>query len=189
MRRGPWPAQQRSFSLPEFDSRSTRWGLAALVVALAVALFVGQASVREGEAWVAVVLLTAARIVGAQTFGSNVLFSLDGAFVGVNITAACSAALLISPFFLLAAGLLLSRRTSVGGGLRTLGLVATWLFVMNQVRIVLVVLSMRLWGFERGYELTHIALGSVLSTFAVFGGVALFVRAVSRSRVPAQLGV
>jgi len=160
-----------------------------LALGVALLLFFGQATVRTIEARVAVAVLAAAQVAGAQAFGTDVLFRLHGAFVGVNITTSCSVALLISPFCLLAGGLLLSRRTSVGAGLRTLGIVALWLFAMNQARILLIVLSMRIWGFDRGYELSHVAFGSVISTLGVLGGVALFVRRVGRAPIPANLSL
>lgn len=187
MGRRRWPAQRRTFGVDAFSPRTLRWVLAGLATAVAVLLFLGQGTVRIVEAHVAVALLAIAQVAGTQAFGTDVLFRMHGAFVGVNITTSCSAALLLSPFFLLAGGLFVSRRTSVGSGLRTLGMVALWLFAMNQARILLIVLSMRAWGFERGYELSHIAFGSVISTLGVLGGVALFVRSVSRAPTPVDV--
>jgi len=150
-------------------------------------LFFGQETVRIAEARVAAAVLTVARVAGAQAFGTNVLFRVRGAFAGVNITTSCSVALLLSPFCLLAGGLLLSRRTSVGTGLRTLGVVALWLIAVNQARILIIILAMRIWGLDRGYELSHVAFGSGVSTLGVLGGVALFVRSMARAQVPAEL--
>lgn len=158
-----------------------------MAVVVAVMLFFGEGTVRAVEARIATAVLTGARVAGAQAFGTNVLFRVRGTFAGVNITTSCSVALLLSPFFLLAGGLLLSRRTSVGTGLRTLGVVALWLVAINQARILMIILSMRIWGLDRGYELSHVAFGSVISTLAVLGGVALFVRSMARAQVPAEL--
>lgn len=169
------------------SQRIGRWAVVVVMVAGALLLFLGQATVRAAEARLAALVLDGAQISAPRSLGTNVLFRMGGAFVGLDITASCSAALLVSPFFLLAAGVLISRRTTVGDGVRTLGMLALWLFAMNQLRILLVVLSMRAWGFERGYEMSHIAFGSVISTLGVLGGVVLFVRAIGRAHPPAEL--
>jgi len=162
-------------------------GIAAVMVVGALALFFGQHAVRTVEAGLAAMLLGVTQVDAPRALGTNVLVPLRGARIALDITASCSAALMASPFFLLAGGLLLSRRTSLGSAVKTLGVMALWLFAMNQLRILLVVLSMRMWGFQRGYELSHIAFGSVISTLAVLGGVLLFVRAIAHGQPVSEL--
>jgi len=157
------------------------------MVAGGVLLFLGQSTVRAVEARIAALLLGGVQLAQASTLDTNVLFRLRGAFVGLNVTASCSAALLVSPFCLFAGGLVVTRRTSIRGGLATLGILALWLFGVNQLRILFIVLSMHLWGFQQGYEFSHVALGSVISTLAVLGGVLLFIHSAARSQPPLEL--
>ncbi len=144
----------------------------------ALLLIIGQSSIRPVEAWASAAIIKATHVAPARSLGSAVVFPLKTRFVGFDITAGCTAALLVTPFFLLAAGLVFTRRTSIARGLGTLAAVALGLFVVNQARLLVVALSMRLWGFERGYEISHVFLGTVVSTLGVLAGVLLYVRAV-----------
>ncbi|HEX3394972.1 MAG TPA: hypothetical protein VHS52_10620 [Acidimicrobiales bacterium] len=150
----------------------------------AVLLVVGQSFIRPLEARLSALTISVSQVAPARALGTAVVFPLQTRVVGFDITAGCTAALLVSPFFLLAAGLVLTRRTSVGRGIATLAVVAVALFLVNQVRLLVVALSMRLWGFNRGYDVSHIFLGTVVSTLGVLAGVLFYVRTVVRQRAP-----
>lgn len=153
----------------------------------AVVLVLEQTAVRPLEASLAARVIDIIRVAPAHTLDTVILFPTHGRFVGLTLNASCSIALLISPFCLLAGGLVLSRRTSPPRGLATLGLLVLWLLVVNQARIVIIVLSMRLWGLERGYELSHVVFGTVVSTLGVLGGLVIFVRSMATAPRPLDL--
>jgi len=152
----------------------------------AVILIVAQSRIRPFEARVGSLVVGSAQIDGARALGTAILFRVRGALVGVEISTSCSIALLLSPFCLLAGGLIISRRISVRRGLVTLGVSVLWLFAVNQARILIIVLSMRTWGLERGYELSHVLLGTVVSTLGVLGGLVIFVRTLTQAQGPAE---
>jgi exosortase/archaeosortase family protein len=153
----------------------------------AVLLVVGQSVIRPLEARVSAQAIRITQVAPARPQGTAVIFPLNARYVGFDITAGCTAALLVIPFFLLAAGLVVTRRTSVARGVSTLAAVAVALFTVNQARLLVVALSMRLWGFDRGYEVSHVFLGTVVSTLGVLAGVLLYVRSVVAN--PARAGV
>lgn len=175
---------------PSSISWRTPWVpmVAALVAVAGVALIVRQGSVRILEAAAAAQLSSHLGVVQAQSVGRAVIFPLDGHFVGFYLSASCTVALLLSPFFLVTAGLLLGRRIGLGRGLRTLGAVSILLFVVNQLRLVVIAASMRLWGAHTGYEQSHVLLGTVVSTVGLVAGVVLFVVALARESQSRRAG-
>ncbi len=191
IRQQRWPVRRRRRTLlPELRMQQlNRWGIAAALASCAVLLVVAQSHVRPFEAWVGSLVVGSAQVDAARALGSVILFRAQGVLVGVEISASCSVALLISPFCLLAGGLIVSRRVSIRRGLTSLGLLVLWLFAVNQARILVIVLSMRIWGLERGYELSHVLLGTVVSTLGVVGGLVIFVRSLTQARSPVELGV
>lgn len=152
---------------------------AALLLVLAVALVLGGQTVRSLEAGAQALLLN---VVGmnAQALGQAVIFPLDGRWVGVGFTLGCSVAPLTALFLggsAVAAWVRPLRLRSVALGVGALVLV----FVLaNQIRIATIVAMMRLLGFERGYEVSHIFLGSAISTLGFVAAVIVFVRLVLR---------
>lgn len=58
--------------------------------------------------------------------------------------------------------------------------VSATLFAVNQIRLLIVSASMRAWGFETGYERSHILLGTLASTIGVILGVFFFLFLVTR---------
>lgn len=152
---------------------------AALLLVLAVALVLGGQTVRSLEAGAQALLLN---VVGmnAQALGQAVIFPLDGRWVGVGFTLGCSVAPLTALFLggsAVAAWVRPLRLRSVALGVGALVLV----FVLaNQIRIATIVAMMRLLGFERGHEVSHIFLGSAISTLGFVAAVIVFVRLVLR---------
>jgi hypothetical protein len=58
------------------------------------------------------------------------------------------------------------------------------LAAVNQLRLAIIVASMRLWGYEAGYERSHILIGSAVTTLGLAAVVALFVFALAGGRRP-----
>jgi exosortase/archaeosortase family protein len=148
-------------------------GVAA--VAVSVALIVWQARFRVVEASVTASVLRLFHLRPADSLGTNVVFPLHGRWVGFSLTIACTAALLMVPFFLVAGLLLLARRVDSRRALIALSVATVVIFTVNQLRLLVIAGSMLAWGFQTGYERSHIFLGTVLSTIGVIVGVIIFV--------------
>jgi len=159
-----------------------RWVAALAIVAAAVVMVLGQADIRLVEARVSAAVIAATRVAQARSIGSSVVFPLRKGFVGFTITLGCTAALLVIPFFALTSGLIVARRTSVQRGLATLAILVASLFAVNQARLLVIALSMRIWGFQRGFEISHVLLGTVVSTLGVLGGLLLYLWVLLRTR-------
>jgi exosortase/archaeosortase family protein len=162
---------------PTFRPRTDRVALPAGVAVLvgALALLVWQARFRVGEAWVTAAAMRLFRLRPASSLGDNVVFPLHGRFVGFTLTTACTAALLMVPFFLVVGLLLVARRVDSRRALVALAVTAAVIFVVNQLRLLVIAGSMLVWGFQTGYERSHVFLGTVLSTIGVVTGVIIFV--------------
>jgi exosortase/archaeosortase family protein len=144
------------------------------LVASAVVIVVANHAVRVFETQVsaALVRFTGGHDVG--TLGTNVLFQAKGRYVGFTLDAGCSAAFLLAPFLLLAAGLLSTGRVSVRRGLGSLAVALVAVFAANQARFLVIAAAIRSWGLDRGYARSHVFLGTIVSTLGVLGGVLVF---------------
>lgn len=151
------------------------------VLALGISIAVSHQAVRYLEAWFSAEVASSLGVVQAHQVGSAVVFPLDGRLVGFTITPGCSVAFLLPFFFVVAAGLLAFGRIGMRRALATVVAVSATLFVVNQVRLLIVSASMQGWGFETGYERSHVLLGSLASTIGVVLGVFLFLYLVTRS--------
>lgn len=162
---------------------------AVLMVVAGVGVAVDQVRVRALEAWLSAGLAKGLDVVQAEPFGSAVVFPLDGRQVGFSITPGCSVAFLLPFFFVVAAALLAFERITPRRSVVTIVAVSAVLFAVNQVRLLIVSASMQGWGFETGYERSHILLGTLASTIGVVLGVFLFLYLVTRpSRSASGLG-
>jgi exosortase/archaeosortase family protein len=149
--------------------------VAAAAGVVGVALLVFQHQVRRYEATASARAVSLFGLLHAHSIGTAVVFVLRGHFVGYSLSAGCTAAFLIAPFFLLAgAALVIAPRLPVGRTLSTLAMIAALLFVVNQARLLVIAGSMREWGFVQGYDVSHVFLGTVVSTIGVVGGLVLF---------------
>jgi hypothetical protein len=155
------------------DDAATTTVAAGLAV-VAIAVLALQQIVRRSEASFSAGLLRILHVRPAQSIGISVVFPLKGHFVGYTLSVGCSAALLIIPFMLVSAGLLGSRRVSMTRCLQSLAVVAAILFIVNQLRFLVIAASMVLWGYRIGYERSHIFFGTLLSTVGVVAGVIVF---------------
>ncbi len=166
---GTYPlGSRRILTLPGAGAAACLVAIAALVVAFNHAV-----RLHETEMAAAVVRLTGGH--GVHTLGSNVLFFAKHRYVGFALDAGCSAAFLVAPFFLLGAGLLLTGRVSVRRAIASTAVAVALVFAANQARLAVIAFAIRGWGLERGYERSHVFLGTVVSTVGVLIGVLLFV--------------
>ena len=160
----------------------------ALVVAgVGLVILLTQSHIRQVEASASALLLRTTHVAGsARPIGSAVVFNHGSNWFGYSVAAGCTAALLIAPFFFVGAGLLLSRRVSLARGLVALAVVTVLVWVVNQLRLLLIAASMQIWGFRTGYNRSHVLAGGVLSTFGVAVGVVIFVLLMIRERSSAR---
>ncbi|WP_329108800.1 hypothetical protein OG792_09195 [Micromonospora sp. NBC_01699] len=116
------------------------------------------------EAWLNAQLVAASGLADARSIGSAVVFPLDHRLVGFGVTAGCSVALLLVPPLVMAAFFLGIRRVSLLRATVSSALAIVLLVLVNQVRLAAVVGSMRIWGFQTGYERSHVLIGSAITT-------------------------
>lgn len=149
--------------------------LAILLVAAAVGLVLGARQVRYGEAGIQALLL---RVGGleARHVMTSVVVSIDGRPAGISLAGGCSIGPLLALFLLACAPFVWYRAMSVPRVLLSVAQLALALVVANEIRIAAILLSMRRWGFERGYEFSHVFLGSAITTVGFVAGAVLFAR-------------
>lgn len=162
-------------------------GLSAAALAAAVLLVVGQEHFRRFEALTSATVLSLLRVGAADSFGTAVIFPANGLHVGFNVAAGCTAALLIVPFLLVAGVLLLAGRVPPQRAIATVAVFASVVVVINQIRLLVIAVALRSWGYPEGFERSHILMGSFVSTIGVAGGLLLFLRmVVPRRRIDAD---
>lgn len=159
-------------------SRPSNLGFAAGALTLSVALVAGQEHVRRAEAVTCAFLLDLLGIAPAESLGMAVTFPAKGRYVGFTVAAGCTAALLVVPFVVVAGVLLLARRVQPARAIATVAVFAAVVALINQLRLLVIGVSMRAWGYPDGFERSHVLLGSVVSTIGVAGGLLLFLRMV-----------
>ncbi|MFJ9519344.1 exosortase/archaeosortase family protein [Kitasatospora sp. NPDC101801] len=104
------------------------------------------------------------------------LVNFDNAkIVGVDVTQSCSSALLVPPFLLMAAAVLLSARRTAREVLGGLALAAGIVVLGNLIRLVLIALVTVHYGQE-GYLWSHTLGGSALSMVTMILALAAFLR-------------
>ncbi len=168
----PGTAPIRRFPLP-------RLGLAAGLVALAVALLAFHHALRVGEARLATPLLewTTGHPALAVSGEPLVLVGLGTSWSSaLEVSVMCSAAVLFVPIVVVSAVLALPSQIEVGRLLTALGVCALAVLATNTLRILVIALSMEQWGAGRGYVLAHDTLGTFVSLVGVGIALLLFVR-------------
>jgi hypothetical protein len=71
--------------------------------------------------------------------------------------------------------------------LATLGVVMAIVFAVNQMRLTVIASSLDFLGYSRGYSITHVFLGTVISTLGIVGGVAFLFMFLGMGRREAAL--
>jgi exosortase/archaeosortase family protein len=158
--------------------------IAPLVAGAGILLLISESHVRHLEAGAAAGILRLTALGHAHAVGSSVIFPHHQLWIGYTVAASCTAALLIAPFFLIAALLILSGRVRIGSGLLALAAVTVIVWLVNQLRLLVIGASMRLWGFQTGYSRSHVLAGGVVSTLGVALGIAAFVALMLHERSP-----
>jgi exosortase/archaeosortase family protein len=101
-----------------------------------------------------------------------------------TITPQCSALLLCVPLILVASMIVLSVNSSVRRTCTVLLAAGFILVIANQIRLALIGWTIRIMGFERGFPLSHLVLGTIVSLLGVAGSIAFLIRV---SRRPGRL--
>jgi len=159
--------------------------VAAGFIAAGAGVILAQHQIRFFEARLSALVLAGTHVTThAQSIGPVVAFHIGRGWGGLSLTAGCTAALLMTPFLLVGAGLLLARRIGVARSLVSIAAVAVIVFAVNQLRFLLIAGAMQVWGFQTGYERTHVLVGGLLSTFGVAVGVVVFLVALSTIAKP-----
>jgi len=153
-------------------------GWAGVALAVAAALAAVQVRIRRAEASGFAGLLRLLRIAPARSIGTAVTFPAKGRYVGLTVTAGCTAALLVIPFVVVAGVLLLAGRVQPGRATATVAVFTVVVALINQLRLLVIGAAMLAWGYPAGFDRSHVLMGSVVSTIGVVGGLLLFVRMV-----------
>lgn len=116
----------------------------------------------------------------ARCLDDNTLYRVDGQLVGHTVTIGCSAVVLLVPFVAVAALLLPVRRMPAAVTLGALGFAALVVSSVNQLRLLTIATGMHLWGVEKGYGVTHVLAGSIVSTLGIVAGGLTFLVLLTR---------
>ncbi|MFI6446556.1 exosortase/archaeosortase family protein [Kitasatospora sp. NPDC050543] len=100
---------------------------------------------------------------------------------GLRITSDCTAAVVIAPFLALAGVVISFRRFRIGRVLAGVGFAAAILFLVNQLRLLLIAYATHEWGLNHGYGWSHLLVGSVVTSAGAVVAVAVFFLLVSRT--------
>ncbi|MEU6078405.1 hypothetical protein [Micromonospora sp. NPDC047074] len=152
-------------------------------VALGALLLRRWHDVAVAEAWLNARLVSATGLADTNSVGAAVVFRLDERWVGFLVSTGCSVAMLLIPPFVLAALLVGFRRVTFPRAVTAVALAVALLVTINQLRFASVVLAMRTWGFEVGYQRSHVLIGSAISTLGLIAVAILFLMLVGRRTV------
>lgn len=160
---------------------------AGLLVGTAVLLGHDRA-VRHAEACASASLLRRAWAPDARCLADNTVYRIDGQLVGHTVTIGCSAVVLLVPFVVVAALLLPVRRMPAVVTLTALAVAALVVGAVNQLRLLTIATGMHLWGVERGYGITHVLAGSLVSTVGIVLGGLTFLLLLTRGAAVVRRG-
>jgi exosortase/archaeosortase family protein len=105
-----------------------------------------------------------------------VLFPIDGHLAGVTLSPGCSVGPLLGVFLLLASPVAHWREVRARRVLASAVALVGIFVLANQLRILVIVVAMMQWGFDRGYEVSHVFFGSAITTIGFVLGAIIFVR-------------
>lgn len=165
-----------SLTTPTWGARAAHRACGALLVVIAIAGVAFNTQITVWEAQINQGLLSLLDIVkDPQQVGSAVIFADGLRYIGLQITPGCSVAMLLAPFVAVTGVLLwVGRGTPRALGF-SLGLLFVVFMLTNQLRLSFIAGAMHWWGFERGYEISHVAVGSIISAFGFVFGIVVFV--------------
>jgi exosortase/archaeosortase family protein len=155
--------------------RMRRQVLSLMLAASGVALLVFARDVRVFEAYVQHTLLGWAGV-NTEHVQTALLFLIQGHRFGISLTPGCSIGPLLGVFLIAASPFAYFRDLPVRRVVvSAIELMAVFV-ISNQVRFAVIIGAMKHWGFERGYEATHVFLGSAITTVGFVIGATLFIR-------------
>jgi exosortase/archaeosortase family protein len=118
----------------------------------------------------------------ATRVGTTVIFPTGHRFYGVALSPGCSVGPVLA-IFLAAVGVVAwFRRLAPGAVVGGVAVIVALFVVVNEIRIGIIVAAMHRWGFHRGYEISHVFVGSAISTTGFVIAVMFFVKIVLRRR-------
>jgi exosortase/archaeosortase family protein len=167
-------------------SRLRMVGALAVGLGVAAALITMTRMVTRGEARLNGWLVDITGLADARQVGSAVIFPLHDRWVGFLVTAGCSVVLPLLPPLLIASAMVAVGRVRLSRALITFAITVVLLVLVNQLRLAVIVAAMRAWGYEAGYERSHILIGSAITTLGLAAVALLFLFALGRGQRPGQ---
>jgi len=138
------------------------------------------AQFRFVETWASTKTFPVFGLGSADYLGRDQMMAHDlGVPVRFTVTQQCGVMLLICPILLLAGFLVRSPNVNLLKTISAVAVSAMALIGANQFRIALIGWSIKLLGFERGFPLGHLVLGTILSIVAVCASGIIFTRFVN----------
>ncbi|MDH6119786.1 exosortase/archaeosortase family protein [Kitasatospora sp. GAS204B] len=138
--------------------------MGALLALATLLLLLRQADFRSMEARVCADLMGSVMSGGSQSSADTVYVGIGTrAPLGLKITAECTVLILLVP--LMAAGTVLMACTRISLARITAALAAAGVIIIaaNQLRLALILLFIRAWGMQTGYEISHKFVGSLVA--------------------------
>jgi len=169
--------------------RAARIVFAAALVGAIVWMLLHADVVRAGEAHLAARWMDLWMPRGVTAFEDTyMLWISENHLVGFQVTAECTAIILLAPLLALGAVMMLSTRVSWFRGVAGIAASAAVMLLVNQLRLALIGWSTQQGGLDAGYEIGHRFAGSVVGIAGFAAGliVLIAVAGVRRRRRPAR---
>jgi exosortase/archaeosortase family protein len=178
VRRPARPPERRS--LP---AKAVRLAASAGLALAAYVVVLENERIRDFEAWLSghIITIAAGLNAGHGTAPPTVWFPTKTAEIGLVITPECTAALLAVPF-IGASALLVWQRVPLARPLIGLGIALVSLIMVNQVRLLGIVLFVKAMGFSTGFYWGHTLVGSIITIMGLAGSLAMFAMVAVRRR-------
>ena len=189
----PHPMSSGTFGIsPEGGegwARSLRWVIwgasAAIVACLALSFHGAQVIEAQVNGWLLTHVfgfptLSAAGQPTVYFLQSSPGHGIPGGLAALVVTPECSVLLMLIPLMALFGLLLGLGRLKNRNLLLATGVAALIMIVINQLRLAMIVGSIHLFGFARGYPISHIYLGSVFAVFGFAFAIFTFIKIASR---------
>lgn len=156
--------------------------------AMAIWLAVENTMFRHFEAWV--ITPVAALVAGnhhAVASHSLVWFGLGSSHpFGLQITNECTSALLLIPLFVMMGSFANFTHFSLGRELAALAVGTVLILAVNAIRVAGIAWATWNWGFNPGYEYSHIFVGSAFSLLGFVSAMLLALWVLVRGDRPAR---
>jgi exosortase/archaeosortase family protein len=158
--------------------RHTATGVARIVLAGAILALAGIAVIENQlvRSWEALGASGLLRLIGFDGYAANQYFLVwdtPTKLAAYEVTAECTALVLLVPMLIVATAIAIQRRASVprlfAGIAAMVGVVA----VVNEVRLAFIGYAATEWG-STGYTIAHTFVGSAIGLVGFAGGLALF---------------